>query len=654
MSEVLNQEEGLDKVKASEVYTEDNIQVLEGLEAVRKRPGMYIGTTSERGLHHLVWEIVDNAIDESLAGYCTEVNVIVTARDEIIVKDNGRGIPVGKHPKTGISTVETVYTVLHAGGKFGEGGGYKVSGGLHGVGASVVNALSEYVEVRVCKDGKEYFTRFENGGHRAVPLQEVGDTTERGTTVMFKPDGAIFQETTVFNYDTLREHLKQSAFLNKGLKITLSDERVEPNKKDEFKYDGGIKEYVEFLNNNKKVLHEVVYTEGNNSGIYTEIAFQYNDGYTAGVYSYCNNINTHEGGMHEDAFRYTLNRLINLYARNLKILKEKDEPFTSEDTREGLTAIISVRHPNPQYEGQTKTKLGNSDAKKAVNAIFSEKLDRFFKENPDVVKTIIDKVVLASRARVAARKAREATRKSGIDMLSDTTGKLADCSSRDARLNELYIVEGDSAGGSAKQGRDREHQAILPLRGKILNVEKARQDRVFDNAEISTMIKALGAGIQDNMDLSKLNYHKVVIMTDADVDGAHIQILLLTFFYRYMKPLVEQGHVYIACPPLYQAKVKSVKDPFYLYSDAELEKLKQEYAKYNEKVEIQRYKGLGEMDFNQLWETTMNPKNRTLLQVNVGDAMEADRTFSMLMGEEVEPRRVFIQENATFVENLDI
>ncbi len=653
MSEELVVEE-LDKGKASSVYTEDNIQVLEGLEAVRKRPGMYIGTTSERGLHHLVWEIVDNAIDEALAGYCTEVNVTVTPRDEIIVKDNGRGIPVGKHPKTGISTVETVYTVLHAGGKFGEGGGYKVSGGLHGVGASVVNALSEYVEVRVCKEGKEYFTRFENGGHVVAPLAQVGTTDETGTTVLFKPDSTIFQETTVFNYDILKEHLKQSAFLNKGLKITLEDQRVEPLKRDEFKYDGGIKEYVEFLNKAKNTLHEVVYTEGTDNGIYAEIAFQYNDGYTSGIYSYCNNINTHEGGMHEDAFRYTLNRLINSYARSMKVLKDNDESFTSDDTKEGLIAIISVRHPNPQYEGQTKTKLGNSDAKKAVNAVFAAKLDRFFKENPDIIKIIVDKVVLASRARVAARKAREATRKRGIDMLSDTTGKLADCSCRDPKLNELFIVEGDSAGGSAKQGRDREHQAILPLRGKILNVEKARQDRVFDNQEISTMIKALGAGIQKDLDLSKLNYHKVVIMTDADVDGSHIQILLLTFFYRYMKELVEQGHVYIACPPLYQAKVKSIKEPFYLYSDQELENLKKELAKENEKMEIQRYKGLGEMDFNQLWDTTMNPEHRTLLQVSVSDAMEADRVFSMLMGENVEPRKVFIQENATFVENLDI
>ena len=650
----MSEELGVNEIKASEIYTEENIQVLEGLEAVRKRPGMYIGTTSERGLHHLVWEIVDNAIDEALAGYCNEVNVVITPRDEIIVKDNGRGIPVGKHPKTGISTVETVYTVLHAGGKFGEGGGYKVSGGLHGVGASVVNALSEYVEVRVYKEGKEYYTRFECGGHVVTPLTQIGDTSKQGTEVLFKPDGKIFQETTTFNYDILKEHLKQSAFLNKGLKITLEDNRVDPIKKEEFKFDGGIKEYVEFLNRGKNVLHEVVYTEGIENSIYAEIAFQYNDGYTSGIYSYCNNINTHEGGMHEDAFRYTLNRLINAYARNLKVLKDKDESFTSDDTKEGLIAIISVRHPDPQYEGQTKTKLGNSDAKKAVNAVFAAKLDRFFQENPDVVKIIVEKVALASRARVAARKAREATRKSGIDMLSDTTGKLADCSCRDPRLNELYIVEGDSAGGSAKQGRDREHQAILPLRGKILNVEKARQDRVFDNAEISTMIKALGAGIQNDMDLNKLNYHKVIIMTDADVDGSHIQILLLTFFYRYMKPLVEQGHVYIACPPLYQAKVKSVKDPFYLYSDQELENLKKEFAKDNEKMEIQRYKGLGEMDFNQLWDTTMNPEHRTLLQVSVTDAMEADRVFSMLMGENVEPRKVFIQENATFVENLDI
>ena len=645
----------LDQTKASAEYTEENIQVLEGLEAVRKRPGMYIGTTSERGLHHLVWEIVDNAIDESLAGYCTQVDVIITPRDEIIVKDNGRGIPVGKHPKTGISTVETVYTVLHAGGKFGEGGGYKVSGGLHGVGASVVNALSEYLEVTVYKDGKEYFTRFENGGHVVHPLSEVGPTDRRGTTVLFKPDATIFQESTVFKYDILHEHLNRSAFLNKGLKITLEDQRVLPSKKEEFKYDGGIKEYVEYLNKGKTTLHPVVYTEGNDNGIYCEIAFQYNTGYAPGVYSYCNNINTHEGGTHEEAFRFTLNRLITLYARNLKVLRDKDESFEQSDITEGITAIISVRHPNPQYEGQTKTKLGNSDAKKAVNAIFAKKLDRFFSENPDIVKIIVEKVALASRARIEARKARDLARnKKGLDMLSDTTGKLADCSSRDPVLNELYIVEGDSAGGSAKQGRDRKHQAILPLRGKILNVEKARPDRVFDNQEIATMIKTIGIGMQNNIDMSKLNYYKVIIMTDADVDGSHIQILLLTFFYRYMKELIEQGHVYIACPPLYQAKVRSIKEPYYLYSDQELENLKKEFSKENEKIEIQRYKGLGEMDEEQLWETTMNPEHRTLLRVNVNDAMEADRTFTMLMGDDVEPRKVFIQENATFVENLDI
>ena len=637
--------------KADEKYTVENIQVLEGLEAVRKRPGMYIGTTAARGLHHLVWEIVDNAIDESLAGYCDKVEIIITDKNEIIVTDNGRGIPTEIHPKTGISTVETVYTVLHAGGKFGEGGGYKVSGGLHGVGASVVNALSEYLKIKVFKDGKEYQTEFARGGNIVKRLEVVGETDKRGTHVLFKPDPEIFTETTVFDYTNLRDRVRQIAFLNKGLKISIEDQREE-KKKEEFHYEGGLKQYVEYINKNKDTLHnDVIHIEGEEDGIYVEIAMQYNQGYLSNIYSYCNNINTQEGGTHEEGFRYTLNRIINNYAKKSKVLKDNDESFSSDDVREGLTAIISIRHPNPQYEGQTKTKLGNSEVRKIVNSIFSEQLERFLSENPDTAKIIIDKALVASHARMAAKSARELTRKKGLLEISSVTGKLADCSSRDPKINELYIVEGDSAGGSAKMGRDRHYQAILPLRGKIINVEKTRADKVLENQEVITIINALGTGILDEFDVEKLKFHKIIIMTDADVDGAHIRVLLLTLFFRYMRPLVENGNIYIAQPPLYQ--VIHGKNVYYLYSDEELEKTKEELGE-NARITIQRYKGLGEMNAEQLWDTTMDPSKRTLLQVTVEDAMDADMAFGMLMGEKVEPRREFILENAKFVKNLDI
>lgn len=637
--------------KADEKYTVDNIQVLEGLEAIRKRPGMYIGTTAARGLHHLVWEIVDNAIDESLAGYCDKVEIIITDKNEIIVTDNGRGIPTEVHPKTGISTVETVYTLLHAGGKFGEGGGYKVSGGLHGVGASVVNALSEYLKIKVFKDGKEYQTEFAHGGNIVKRLEVVGETDKRGTHVLFKPDPEIFTETTVFDYTNLRDRVRQIAFLNKGLKISIEDQREE-KKKEEFHYEGGLKQYVEYINKNKDKLHnDVIHVEGEEDGIYVEIAMQYNQGYLSNIYSYCNNINTQEGGTHEEGFRYTLNRIINNYAKKSKVLKDNDESFSSDDVREGLTAIVSIRHPNPQYEGQTKTKLGNSEVRKIVNSVFSEQLERFLSENPDTAKIIIEKSLVASHARMAAKRARELTRKKGLLEISSVTGKLADCSSRDPKINELYIVEGDSAGGSAKMGRDRHYQAILPLRGKIINVEKTRADKVLENQEVITIINALGTGILDEFDVEKLKFHKIVIMTDADVDGAHIRVLLLTLFFRYMRPLVENGNIYIAQPPLYQ--VIHGKNVYYLYNDEELEKIKEELGE-NARITIQRYKGLGEMNAEQLWDTTMDPTKRTLLQVTVEDAMDADMAFGMLMGEKVEPRREFILENAKFVKNLDI
>jgi len=632
-------------------YTSKDIQVLEGLEAVRKRPGMYIATTSSRGLHHLVWEIVDNAIDEALAGYADRVSVKILKDNIIEVTDNGRGMPVGIHEKTGISTVETIFTVLHAGGKFG-GGAYKVSGGLHGVGASVVNALSEFVEVNVKINGKEYYVRFENGGKTVAPLKEIGKCSphEHGTTVRFKADPLIFTETTVYDYETLYNRLQELAFLNPFLKIDFTDERGEEPKFVEFEYEGGISEYVKFLNKDKKVMfEEPIYVKGGEGDIQVEIAMQYNDGFNANIYSFCNNVNTQEGGTHEDGFRNTLTRVINNYAKDQNLMKKDDELLQGDDVREGITAIISVKHPDPQYEGQTKTKLGNSEVRRIVSAIFSEQLDRFLMENPATAKLIVDKALIASKARMAAKKARELTRRKNSLEISSLPGKLADCSSRDPQLSEIYIVEGDSAGGSAKQGRNSKYQAILPLRGKILNVEKARLHQIFDNNEIRSMITAFGCGIDDEFDITKLRYHKIVIMTDADVDGAHIRILLLTFFYRFFKEVLEGGYVYIAQPPLYRAQKGNVIK--YAYSDDELDKIK---AEFGEKINIQRYKGLGEMDPDQLWETTMDPEVRILKQVNVDNAMEADKIFSMLMGDEVEPRKQYIIENAHFVKNLDI
>ena len=635
--------------KANQQYTSDNIQVLEGLEAVRKRPGMYIGTTSSRGLHHLVWEIVDNAIDESLAGYCDTIRVNITPDNSIVVEDNGRGIPVDTHKKTGISTVETVYSVLHAGGKFGEGGGYKVSGGLHGVGGSVVNALSVKFEAWVAREGKLHYILFENGGKCVEHLHVIGETTKRGTTVKFKPDPTLFTETVEFNYETMRDRIRQLAFLNKGLRIVLKDERTE--KEESFLYEGGLKEYVVFLNQNRTAIHQnVVYVEGEANGIEVEVAAQYNDSYQQSIYSFCNNIHTHEGGTHEEGFRMSLTRVINNYARNNKFLKDNDENFSQDDVREGLTAVISVKHPNPQYEGQTKTKLGNSEVRGVVSKIFAEQLERFLLENPDQAKIIMEKVSLAAKARVAAKKARELTRKSVLNTFNTLPGKLADCSSRDASKSEVFIVEGDSAGGSAKQGRNREFQAILPLRGKILNVEKARTEKVFDNQEIGTMITAFGTGVGADFDIEKLRYHKIIIMTDADVDGAHIATLLLTFFYRYLRPLIEEGYVYIAQPPLYKISYGNMTK--YAYKEEEKDEIFAQYP--NVKLNVQRYKGLGEMDAEQLWETTMDPEARVLLKVRIEDAIEADTTFDMLMGEKVEPRKEFILTNAKFVKNLDI
>lgn len=539
--------------RASSDYTEKNIQVLEGLEAVRKRPGMYIGTTAEAGLHHLVWEIVDNAIDEALAGFCTTVRVTINPGDTITVQDDGRGIPVGVVSKTGVSAVETVYTVLHAGGKFGEGGGYKVSGGLHGVGASVVNALSEWLEVEVHKEGGIFRIRFSNGGHVEKHLERIGDAEDTGTIVTFKPDASIFTETTVFSYETIRDRLRQMAFLNRGVRIVVRDDRGEKAIEEVFHYEGGVKEYVAYINKNKTpIMEDIVYCEGIDSGIAAEIAMQYNDGYTSAIYSFCNNINTHEGGTHEEGFRLALTRVINTYARANKFLKDNDENLTNDDVREGLTAIVSVKHPNPQYEGQTKTKLGNSEVRKIVSNIVGEQFTRFLAENPKSAKIIMEKVILASNARLAAKNAREATRRKGALDITSLPGKLIDCSSKDASECEIYIVEGNSAGGSAKNGRDAKTQAILPLRGKILNVEKAQAKRVFANAEIGNMIVAIGGGFGNEFNTEKIRYHKVIIMTDADVDGSHIRILLLTFFYRFMRPLIEEGYVYIAQPPLYQ------------------------------------------------------------------------------------------------------
>lgn len=636
-----------------EHYDESDIQVLEGLEAVRKRPGMYIGTTSARGLHHLVWEIVDNSIDEALAGFCNKIRVVLLPGDVVKVIDNGRGMPTGMNVKTGKNTIETIFTVLHAGGKFG-GGGYKVSGGLHGVGASVVNALSEWLEVYVHREGHIYYQRFENGGTPVGSLKVVGDCDqeETGTTVIFKADPEIFTETTVYDYGVLSQRLRELAFLNKGLKLVLKDERLDPAKVDEYHYEGGLREYVAFLNKNKTPLHDrIIDCEDTINDISVEIAMQYNDGYQPNIYSFCNNINTHEGGTHEEGFRLALTRVINNYAKGHNFLKDKDESLSGDDCREGLTAIVSVKHPDPQYEGQTKTKLGNAEVRKIVSTILANALDKFLLENPDTAKIIMDKVTLASKARMAAKRAREMTRRKTALDVSNLPGKLADCSSKDPSECEIFIVEGDSAGGSAKSGRDRKIQAILPLRGKILNVEKARLERILGNAEIRSMITAFGTGIGDEFDINKLRYHKIVIMTDADVDGGHIRILMLTFLYRYLKPLIENGYVYAAQPPLYL--LRHGKDDHYLYSDYGLDKLKEELGP-NAKYTIQRYKGLGEMNPEQLWETTMNPENRVLNRIQLDDAMQADQLFDMLMGERVEPRRDFIRENAKYVENLDI
>ena len=632
-------------------YTADDIQVLEGLEAVRVRPGMYIGSTSSKGLHHLVWEIVDNSIDEALAGYASVINITVDKDDIVTVTDDGRGMPVGIHEKTGISTVETIFTVLHAGGKFG-GGAYKVSGGLHGVGASVVNALSEWLEVKVYKEGKIYYVRFENGGHTVEPLKIIGNCPENktGSEVRFKADPTIFTETTEYDYQVLFERFRQIAFLNKGIKLVYRYEKDEV-KEHTFLYTGGLKEYVAFLNKNKNVLHEdIIYVEGVDpeTNIAVEIAMQYNDSYTCNLYSFCNNINTVEGGTHEEGFRLAINRVINKYARDNNFIKKDEDSLQTDDIKEGLTAIISIKHPNPQYEGQTKGKLGNAEVKKVVSDILGEGLNRFLLEHPQDSKEIIEKTITASKARIAARKARELTRRKNALEVSSLPGKLAACSTKDASISEIYIVEGNSAGGSAKQGRDSTFQAILPLRGKILNVEKARLHKIFENAEIRSMITAFGCGVGDEIDLSKLRYHKIVIMTDADVDGAHICTLMLTFLFRYLRPVIEGGYVYIAMPPLF--KIQKGNAIRYAYSDIECEEYKAEFVN---NYKIQRYKGLGEMNPEQLWETTLDPKTRTLKQVTIEDAMDADMAFSMLMGDEVEPRRNFIIENAHYA-NLDI
>ncbi|MBM7645539.1 DNA gyrase subunit B [Scopulibacillus daqui] len=633
-----------------QTYDESQIQVLEGLEAVRKRPGMYIGSTDAKGLHHLVWEIVDNSIDEALAGYCDTIVLTIEKDGGITVSDNGRGIPVGIHEKMGRPAVEVILTVLHAGGKFG-GGGYKVSGGLHGVGASVVNALSSELWVKVSRDGHVYYQKY----HRGVPeadLKIIGDTDKTGTTTHFIPDPEIFTETTTFDFDILANHVRELAFLNRGIKIIVEDKREEEGKKVEYHYEGGIKSYVEYLNRSKSVLQEEpIYVEGEKDGISVEIALQYNDGFTSQLYSFANNIHTHDGGTHEIGFRTALTRVINDYAKKNQLFKESDPNLTGEDVREGLTAIISVKHPDPQFEGQTKTKLGNSEVRTITESIFAEQFSRFLYENPDTAKKIVEKGMMASRARAAAKRARELTRRKSALEVSSLPGKLADCSSKDASISELYIVEGDSAGGSAKQGRDRHFQAILPLRGKIINVEKARLDKILANNEIRTIITALGTGVGEDFDITKARYHKIIIMTDADVDGAHIRTLLLTFFYRYMRPVLEKGYVYIAQPPLY--KIQQGKRVEYTYNDRELEKLLSELPD-NPKPSIQRYKGLGEMNPAQLWETTMDPENRTVLQVSLEDAMEADEVFEVLMGDQVEPRRQFIQENAHYVKNLDI
>ncbi|NHC38540.1 DNA topoisomerase (ATP-hydrolyzing) subunit B [Bacillus sp. MM2020_1] len=639
----------MEQKAVEEAYGADQIQVLEGLEAVRKRPGMYIGSTSGKGLHHLVWEIVDNSIDEALAGYCDEINVIIEEDNSITVKDNGRGIPVGIQEKMGRPAVEVIMTVLHAGGKFG-GGGYKVSGGLHGVGASVVNALSTELEVYVHRDGQIYSIKFERGAV-VQELEVIGTTDITGTVTHFKPDSEIFTETLVYEYDILATRLRELAFLNRGIKITIDDKRVE-NKHNEYYYEGGIKSYVEHLNRTKEVIHEEpIFMEGERDGISVEVALQYNEGYTENIYSFANNIHTYEGGTHESGFKSALTRVINDYARKNGLIKENETNLSGEDVREGITAIVSIKHPDPQFEGQTKTKLGNSEVRTITDTVFASTFDKFLMENPSVARKIVDKGLMAARARLAAKKARELTRRKSALEISALPGKLADCSSKDPAESEMYIVEGDSAGGSAKQGRDRHFQAILPLRGKILNVEKARLDRILSNNEVRSMITAIGTGIGEDFDISKARYHKIVIMTDADVDGAHIRTLLLTFFYRFMRKILEAGYIYIAQPPLY--KVQQGKRIEYAYNEKELERI---FAMLPAapKPNIQRYKGLGEMNPEQLWDTTMDPAKRSMLQVSLEDAIEADETFDMLMGEKVEPRRNFIEANAQYVKNLDI
>ena len=642
-------------------YTADDIQVLEGLQAVRKRPGMYIGTTSSRGLHHLVYEIVDNSVDEALAGYCTHIEVFINPGNSITVSDNGRGIPVGINHKTGMTAVEVVYTVLHAGGKFG-GGGYKVSGGLHGVGASVVNALSSWLEVTVRQDGKIHVIRFENGGHVKEKLHVVGTCAaeDTGTSVTFQPDPSVFQETTVYDYDIIKARLREMAFLTKGLKITLTDLREEGKqengepRKDVFHYEGGIREYVAYLNRSKTPLYsEILYFDGTKNNVYVEVSMQHNDAYNVSEYSFVNNINTPEGGMHLTGFHNAMTKTFNDYARKNGILKDSEQNLSGDDIREGLTAIVSVKVEDPQFEGQTKQKLGNIEARGAVDSVVSEKLTYYLEQHPDVAKTICEKALLAQRAREAARKARDLTRrKTALETMS-LPGKLADCSDKDPKNCEIFLVEGDSAGGSAKSARNRFTQAILPLRGKILNVEKAREDRIYGNEEIKAMITAFGTGIHEEFDIAKLRYDKIIIMTDADVDGAHIDTLMLTFLYRFMPELIRQGHVYLAMPPLF--KLERNKKVWYAYSDEELAGILNEVGRDNNN-RIQRYKGLGEMDPEQLWETTMDPERRILRRVNIDEESESevDLTFTTLMGDQVEPRREFIEQNAKFVQNLDV
>ena len=644
-------------------YTADNIQVLEGLEAVRKRPGMYIGTTSSRGLHHLVYEIVDNSVDEALAGFCTHIEVTINADGSVTVADNGRGIPVGINHKTGRNAVDLVFTELHAGGKFG-GGGYKVSGGLHGVGASVVNALSEWLDVQIRQGGVIYHQRFSRGT-TIVPLEKIGtcDPEDTGSTVSFMPDPIMFKETTVFDYDILKQRMREMAFLTKGLKITLRDMRVEPVEEGEepkkprehvFHFEGGIKEFVSYLNRSKTVLYpEILYFEGTKNNVYVEVAFQHNDAYGDSEYSFVNNINTPEGGMHLVGFRNALTKTFNDYGRKNKILKDSDQNLSGDDIREGITAIISIKIEDPQFEGQTKQKLGNMEARGATDSIVSEQLTYYLEQNPSVAKTILEKSLMAQRAREAARKARELTRRKSVLETASLPGKLADCSDKDPMNCEIFLVEGDSAGGSAKSARSRATQAILPLRGKILNVEKAREDRIYANEEIKAMITAFGTGIHDEFDISRLRYNKIIIMTDADVDGAHIDTLMLTFLYRFMPELIKQGHVYLAMPPLY--KLEKNKKVWYAYSDEELNNILNDVGR-DQNNRIQRYKGLGEMDPEQLWETTMNPETRILKRVIINEETESevDLTFTTLMGDKVEPRREFIEENAKFVQNLDI